>query len=45
MVAPISTSVLATAGGLVFAGDLDPALAAYDDRTGAVLWRAPVRSS
>jgi alcohol dehydrogenase (cytochrome c) len=38
--APISTSVLATAGGVLFAGDLDPALKAYDDRDGKVLWRA-----
>jgi hypothetical protein len=31
---PISTSALATAGGLVFIGDLDPALKAFDDRDG-----------
>lgn len=42
LAAPISTSVLATAGGVIFAGDLDPALAAYDDRDGRVLWRAPL---
>lgn len=42
LVAPISTSVLATAGGVIFAGDLDPALAAYDDRDGKRLWRAPL---
>jgi alcohol dehydrogenase (cytochrome c) len=42
LTAPISTSVLATAGGLVFAGDLDPALVAYDDRDGKLLWRAPL---
>jgi alcohol dehydrogenase (cytochrome c) len=40
--APVSTSVLATAGGVVFAGDLDPALQALDDRDGKVLWRAPL---
>jgi alcohol dehydrogenase (cytochrome c) len=40
--APISTSVLATAGGLVFVGDLDPALKAFDDRDGKLLWRAPL---
>jgi alcohol dehydrogenase (cytochrome c) len=40
--APISTSVLATAGGVLFAGDLDPALQAFDDRDGKVLWRAPL---
>ncbi len=40
--APISTSVLATAGGLVFVGDLDPALKAFDDRDGKLLWRTPL---
>lgn len=40
--APISTSALATAGGLVFVGDLDPALKAFDDRDGALLWSAPL---
>jgi alcohol dehydrogenase (cytochrome c) len=42
LTAPIATSVLATAGGVLFAGDLDPALTALDDRTGKVLWRAPL---
>jgi len=37
---PISTSLLATAGGVVFSGDLDPALKAFDDTTGKVLWQA-----
>jgi len=36
--APISTSALATAGGVVFIGDLDPALKAFDDRDGTLLW-------
>jgi alcohol dehydrogenase (cytochrome c) len=40
--APISTSVLATAGGVLFAGDLDPELKAFDDRDGKLLWRAPL---
>ena len=40
--APISSSVLATAGGVVFAGDLDPALKAFDDRNGKLLWTAPL---
>jgi alcohol dehydrogenase (cytochrome c) len=31
--------VLATAGGVVFAGDLNRGFAAYDDRTGEELWR------
>jgi alcohol dehydrogenase (cytochrome c) len=38
-VAPISTGVLATAGGLVFAGDMDPALKAFDAATGELLWQ------
>jgi len=38
--APLSTSLLATAGGVVFSGDLDPSLKAFDDATGTVLWRA-----
>ena len=42
LAAPISTSVMATAGGVVFAGDLDPALNAFDDRDGKVLWHAPL---
>jgi alcohol dehydrogenase (cytochrome c) len=37
--APQSTGALATAGGVVFAGALDRALVAYDDRTGKPLWR------
>ncbi|HUP24565.1 MAG TPA: PQQ-binding-like beta-propeller repeat protein [Thermoanaerobaculia bacterium] len=38
-VTPLSTGVLATAGGVVFAGDMEPSLKAYDDRTGELLWR------
>ena len=37
---PLSTSLLATAGGVVFSGDLDPSLKAFDDATGKLLWRA-----
>ena len=37
---PLSTSLLATAGGVVFSGDLDPALKAFDDTTGKLLWQA-----
>jgi alcohol dehydrogenase (cytochrome c) len=37
--APLTTGVLATAGGVVFAGSLDRSFAAYDDATGAELWR------
>ncbi len=40
--APISTSALSTAGGVVFIGDLDPALKAFDDRDGKLLWSAPL---
>ena len=41
--APLSTSLLATAGGVVFSGDLDPALKAFDDATGKLLWQAAAR--
>ena len=37
--APQTTGVLATAGGLLFAGALDRVFAAYDAATGAVLWK------
>lgn len=43
--APMSTSALATAGGLVFAGDLDPALKAFDDRDGKLLWSTTLDNS
>ncbi len=39
---PPSTGVLSTAGGLVFAGDVSPALNAFDDETGRLLWTAPL---
>jgi len=38
--APISTSVLATEGGIVFAGDIAPSLKAFDDRDGKLIWQA-----
>lgn len=38
--APQSSGVLATAGGLVFAGAIDRVLKAYDDATGETLWQA-----
>jgi alcohol dehydrogenase (cytochrome c) len=38
--APLSTSLLATAGGVVFSGDLDPALKAFDAASGKLLWQA-----
>ena len=34
-----TSGVLATAGGLVFAGAVDRSFKAYDDATGEVLWR------
>jgi alcohol dehydrogenase (cytochrome c) len=37
--APQSTGVLATAGGVLFAGSLDRVLKAYDDSTGETLWQ------
>lgn len=37
--APMSSGVLATAGGVVFAGSLDRVLAAFDDANGRELWR------
>ena len=36
--APMSTGVLATAGGVVFAGAIDRGFSAYDDATGRELW-------
>ena len=36
---PLASSALATAGGLVFLGDVDRNFAAYDARTGNVLWQ------
>jgi alcohol dehydrogenase (cytochrome c) len=39
---PFLTSALSTAGGVVFIGDLDPALKAFDDRDGTLLWSAPL---
>ncbi|MEP7306599.1 MAG: PQQ-binding-like beta-propeller repeat protein [Acidobacteriota bacterium] len=37
--APLSSGVLATAGGVVFVGALDRVFAAYDDANGKELWR------
>jgi alcohol dehydrogenase (cytochrome c) len=38
--APVTSGVLATAGGLVFAGGLDRTFRAYDSLTGVQLWKA-----
>ena len=35
---PVISSILATAGGLVFAGDINRAFKAFDEDTGTVLW-------
>jgi PQQ-dependent dehydrogenase (methanol/ethanol family) len=37
--APVTSGVLATAGGLVFVGGLDRVFSAYDALTGAQLWK------
>jgi len=37
--APLTSGVLATAGGIVFVGSLDRMFAAFDDATGRELWR------
>jgi alcohol dehydrogenase (cytochrome c) len=37
--APVTSGVLATAGGLVFVGGLDRMFSAHDARSGAELWR------
>ncbi len=42
LAAPMTTSIVATAGGLLFVGDLDPSLKAFDDTTGELLWKAPL---
>ena len=35
---PVISSILATAGGIVFAGDLNRQFRAFDDATGEILW-------
>lgn len=43
--APFLTAALTTAGGLVFAGDFDRWVRAYDVETGKVLWKARLGTS
>jgi alcohol dehydrogenase (cytochrome c) len=43
--APIMTAAISTAGGIVFAGDLDRKFRAFDVRTGAVLWETRLATS
>tara|TARA_B100000959_G_scaffold87573_1_gene92825 strand:- start:189 stop:2330 length:2142 start_codon:yes stop_codon:yes gene_type:complete len=35
---PFSTGILTTGGGLLFSGDIDPSLKAFDDSNGKLLW-------
>lgn len=42
---PYAGSVLATAGGLVFGGDLDRNFRAHDERTGEVLWQVRLNAA
>jgi alcohol dehydrogenase (cytochrome c) len=43
--APMNTAALTTAGGLVFGGDWDRNVYAYDARTGNVLWKTRLPTS
>ncbi len=44
-VSPINTAALTTAGGLVFAGDFDRYVYAYDAVTGEILWQTRLVTS
>lgn len=39
VLAPLSTGALATAGGVVFVGNVEPSLIAFDAANGALLWQ------
>jgi hypothetical protein len=43
--APFLTAAISTAGGVVFAGDLDRKFRAFDVRTGAILWETRLSTS
>ena len=43
--APVASSMLATAGGIVFNGSADRRFSAYDEMTGKVLWETRLNAS
>lgn len=43
--APVNTAALATAGGLIFAGDYDRRMFAFDAENGEILWQTRVNTS
>lgn len=45
VVAPLSTGTLATAGGVVFVGDVEPSLKAFDAANGALLWQTKLEDA
>ena len=42
---PLASSILATAGGLLFEGDVDRYFSAYDQSSGKVLWRTRLNAA